>query len=68
MILKYVWWEVFFLKNNGYGLNLNKCAVTGSKDDIYYLSPKSGNSVSYSEGKKFHNKLLSFQNVLNHHR
>ena len=58
MILKYVWWEVFFLKNNGYGLNLNKCAVTGSKDDIYYLSPKSGNSVSYSEGKKFHNKLF----------
>ena len=58
MILKYVWWEVFFLKNNGYGLNLSTCAVTGSKDDIYYLSPKSGNSVCYSEGKKFHKKLF----------
>ena len=51
--LRYTWWEFLFLKNIGYGLNLNQCAVSGSFENIYYISPKSGNSVSYNVGKKY---------------
>ena len=35
-----------FLKNTGYGINLEKCSVSGSKEKLYYLSPNSGNSVT----------------------
>ena len=56
--LRYVWWEFLFLKNTGYGLNLNQCAVSGSFDNIYFISPKSGNSVSYNVGKKYEKKLF----------
>ena len=58
IFLRYVWWEFLFLKNIGYGLNLNQCAVSGSFDNIYFISPKSGNSVSYNVGKKYEKKLF----------
>ena len=58
IIFNYVWWEIFFLKNTGYGINLEKCSVSGSKENLYYLSPNSGNSVIYSVGYKYRNKLF----------
>ena len=58
IIFNYVWWEIFFLKNTGYGINLEKCSVSGSKEKLYYLSPNSGNSVTYSVGYKYRNKLF----------
>ncbi len=58
IIFNYVWWEIFFLKNTGYGINLEKCSVSGSKEKLYYLSPNSGNSVIYSVGYKYRNKLF----------
>ena len=58
IIFNYVWWEIFFLKNTGYGINLEKCSVSGSKEKLYYLSPNSGNSVTYSVGHKYRNKLF----------
>ena len=41
ILIRYVWWEVLFLKNTGYGLNLDTCAVSGSSENIYFISPKS---------------------------
>ena len=58
IIFNYVWWEILFLKNTGYGINLDKCSVSGSKEKLYYLSPNSGNSVSYSVGYQYRNKLF----------
>ena len=58
IIFNYVWWEILFLKNTGYGINLDKCSVSGSKEKLYYLSPNSGNSVTYSVGHKYRNKLF----------
>ena len=58
IIFNYVWWEILFLKNSGYGINLDKCSVSGSKEKLYYLSPNSGNSVTYSVGHKYRNKLF----------
>ena len=64
IIFNYVWWEIFFLKNTGYGINLDKCSVSGSKEKLYYLSPNSGNSVTYSVGHKYRNKLFKLPNCL----
>ena len=63
-MIKYVWWEILFLKNTGYGLNLDTCAVSGSSENIYFISPKSGNSVSFNIGKKYEKKLFKIPNVL----
>ncbi|EHH68567.1 hypothetical protein GMO_13370 [Gluconobacter morbifer G707] len=30
----------------GYGLNLEACAVTGLREDLRYVSPRSGRAVS----------------------
>jgi DNA repair protein RecO (recombination protein O) len=57
-IFNYIWWEILFLKNTGYGISLDKCSVSGSKEKLYYLSPNSGNSVTYSVGHKYRNKLF----------
>ena len=58
ILIRYVWWEILFLKNLGYGLNLDICAVSGASENIYFISPKSGNSVSYDIGKKYEKKLF----------
>ena len=63
-IFNYVWWEILFLKNTGYGINLDKCSVSGSKEKLYYLSPNSGNSVTYSVGREYRNKLFKLPHCL----
>ena len=63
-IFNYIWWEILFLKNTGYGISLDKCSVSGSKEKIFYLSPNSGNSVTYSVGHKYRNKLFKLPHCL----
>ena len=62
IINSYILWELNFLKHTGYGINLNECSVSGSKENIYYISPKSGNSVTYTIGKKYDKKLFKIPN------
>ncbi len=47
----------------GYGLDVKKCSETGSSN-VYYISPKSGNCVSYEVGRKFEKKLFIIPNCL----
>lgn len=54
----YLLLELIILRELGYGLSLDKCAVTGKKEDLYYVSPKSGMAVSKDVGKEYHSKLL----------
>lgn len=54
---QYMCFELAFLSEVGFGLDLSKCAVTGQKD-VYYLSPKSGRSVIKSVGEKYKDKLF----------
>ena len=46
-----------------YGLDIKKCSQTGSKN-VYYISPKSGNCVSYEVGRKYENKLFKIPDCL----
>ena len=44
--LAYLRWEFYLLEDLGFGLDLRSCAVTGARDDLAFVSPKSGRAVS----------------------
>ena len=55
---KYIFWELDFLVELGFGLNLDSCVVTGIKNDLPWVSPKSGCAVSRQAGAKYAKNLL----------
>jgi DNA repair protein RecO (recombination protein O) len=55
---RYVRWEILMLAELGFGLDLDRCAVTGSNDDLVAVSPKSGRAVSAAEAEPYTGKLL----------
>ena len=58
--LGYFKWELEFLETLGFGLDLEKCAVTGSTEDLKFISPKSGRAVSKAAAGEWSSKLLPF--------
>jgi len=42
-------YELLLLAEMGFGLDLERCAVTGSNDNLVAVSPKSGRAVSAAE-------------------
>jgi DNA repair protein RecO (recombination protein O) len=42
----------------GFGLDLERCAATGARDDLIYVSPRSGRAVSRAAGEPYAEKLL----------
>jgi len=51
-------WELGLLEELGFGLDLSRCAATGTQDDLIYVSPKSGRAVSGAAGDPYRDKLL----------
>ena len=60
----YIKLEIELLQILGYGIDLSKCAATGQKNNLYFVSPKSGRAVSKEAGEKYHNKLLKLPQFL----
>jgi DNA repair protein RecO (recombination protein O) len=58
--LGYFRWELEFLETLGFGLDLEKCAVTGSTEELKFVSPKSGRAVSEAAAGAWSSKLLPF--------
>ena len=50
--------ELKLLAELGFGLDLERCAVTGRTDDLVYVSPKSGRAVCAAAGAPWHDRLL----------
>lgn len=50
--------ELALLVELGFGLDLSCCAATGTKDDLIYVSPKSGRAVSRMAGEPYRARLL----------
>ena len=50
--------ELDFLAELGFGLDLTACAATGTKDDLVYVSPRSGRAVSRAAGEAYRDKLM----------
>lgn len=56
--------ELSMLNELGFGLDLSKCASTGSREELVYISPKSGRAVSASAGAPWKDKLFRYPNFL----
>jgi DNA repair protein RecO (recombination protein O) len=54
----FVRFELMLLAELGYGLDLASCAVTGGREDLVYVSPRSGRAVSREAGDPFRARLL----------
>ena len=55
----YVRWELGFLAELGFGLDLTSCAATGTNDALAWVSPKSGRAVSAGAGEPWRDRLLT---------
>ncbi|MBQ9235023.1 MAG: DNA repair protein RecO [Alphaproteobacteria bacterium] len=56
----YCFWEYGLLDFLGVGLDLNKCVATGSRNNLAFVSPKSGCAVSYSAGLPYAERLFTY--------
>ncbi len=54
----YVRWELLFLADLGFGLDLSRCALTGAETGLAYVSPRSGRAVTEEAGAPWREKLL----------
>ena len=52
-------YELLLLAELGFGLDLDRCAVTGSNAGLVAVSPKTGRAVSAAEAEPFAGKLLA---------
>ena len=52
-------YELLVLAQLGFGLDLTECAVTGTSDDLVYVSPKSGRAVSRDAGADYRERLFA---------
>ena len=50
--------ELLLLAELGFGLDLERCAVSGDDEDLIAVSPRSGRAVSASEAEPYLGKLL----------
>lgn len=55
----FVRFEAGLLADLGFGLDLSKCAATGSTDDLIYVSPKTGRAVSREAGEPYKDRMLA---------
>jgi DNA repair protein RecO (recombination protein O) len=55
----FVRFELLVLEELGFGLDLERCAATGGREELAYVSPKSGRAVSRTAGAPWHDRLLA---------
>ncbi len=60
----YLRWELLLLEELGFGLDLGRCAVTGARDDLAFVSPRSGRAVSRAGAGDWAARLLPLPQVL----
>ena len=54
----FVRFEAGLLEDLGFGLDLSRCAATGTMDDLVYVSPRTGRAVSRGAGAPYADKML----------
>jgi len=55
---RYVRWEVDLLAALGFGLDLSRCAVTGARRGLAFVSPRTGRAVGAEAGEDYRDRLL----------
>ena len=56
--------ELDFLAELGFGLDLSSCAATGEAVDLIYVSPRSGRAVSRAAGEAYRDRLMRLPGFL----
>ncbi len=56
--------ELALLDELGFGLDLTRCALTGSRESLAYVSPKSGRAVTEEAGAPWRDRLLPLPRFL----
>lgn len=51
-------YELLLLAELGFGLDLDRCALSGTEEDLVAVSPRSGRAVSRAEAEPYQGKLL----------
>lgn len=54
----YARYELGLLSEMGYGLSLDRCAATGTAENLIYVSPRSAAAVSREAGAPYHSRML----------
>jgi DNA repair protein RecO (recombination protein O) len=57
-------WEADVLTELGYGLDLSRCAVTGTREGLAWVSPRTGHAVSESGAGVYKPRLLRLPGFL----
>lgn len=60
----YVRFELLLLQELGFALDLGHCAVTGSEDDLAFISPRTGRAVSAAAAGELAPRLLPLPGFL----
>jgi len=55
----YARWEMQALAELGFGLDLAACAATGQREDLAYVSPRTGRAVSGGAGAPYADRLFA---------
>ncbi|MFV0514972.1 MAG: DNA repair protein RecO [Jhaorihella sp.] len=56
--LAYLGWERALLEETGFGLDLERCAATGTTEALIYVSPKTGRAVSREGAGEWAGRML----------
>ncbi|GAA6209080.1 DNA repair protein RecO [Cognatishimia sp. WU-CL00825] len=62
--LGYLRWEMALLEDLGFQLDLSACAVTGARDGLVYVSPKTGRAVTAAGAGDWADRLLPLPPVM----
>ncbi|MCF3936337.1 DNA repair protein RecO [Acuticoccus sp. M5D2P5] len=50
--------EIILLEEFGFGLDLTRCAATGTREDLAYVSPRTGRAVCRAAGEPYRDRLF----------
>ncbi len=50
--------ELYILEKVGFGLDFERCSVTGTQNNVTYISPKTGSAVSKEVGEPYKSRLF----------
>ncbi|MDJ0821500.1 MAG: DNA repair protein RecO [Paracoccaceae bacterium] len=62
--LAYLRWELALLEEMGFALDLSSCAVTGAREGLVYVSPRSGRAVTAAGAGTWASQLLPLPPVM----
>jgi len=57
-------YELLLLAELGFGLDLSECAATGTRDNLAFVSPRSGRAVSEGGAGTYRDRLLALPSFL----